>query len=348
MINGEQAVINDQHDEPEIEDGKTKGLILHLQRFSIDDGPGIRTTVFFKGCPLQCQWCQNPESILNKPQVQWLENRCIGCRTCIDACNDGCLTMREKVIMIDRHCCAGCGTCARACPAGAMDLLGTHISVDELFKEVIKDRAFFEKSGGGVTVSGGEPTMQPDFIASLFHSMNKAGINTALDTCGLCSVEKLKKILPHTDIVLYDLKEIDPDKHYKFTGQDNQRIFDNLLFIRDHIMEMKTRTRTKLWIRTPLIPGTTATCENLTGIGTFLAQNLADTIQRWELCAFNNLCRDKYRRLGIEWPFSDTPLITQRTLHELEACAKRSGINPNIVLATGATRMELNHGEDRL
>jgi pyruvate formate lyase activating enzyme len=254
--------------------------------------------------------------------------------------------MKEKVIMIDRHCCAGCDTCVRACPSGAMDLLGTHISVDELFNEVIKDRAFFEKSGGGVTVSGGEPTMQPDFIASFFQCMNEAGINTALDTCGLCSVKNLKKILPHTDIVLYDLKEIDPDKHYEFTGQDNQRIFDNLLFIRDYIMEMKPGT--KLWIRTPLIPGTTATCENLTGIGTFLAQNLAGTISRWELCTFNNLCRDKYRRLGIEWRFSDTPLITERTLHELEDCAKRSGVDPDIVLGKGATRMELDHGDDRL
>jgi len=347
MTSGNQTAINCRQDDAIKEEReKMKGLILHMQRFSIDDGPGIRTTVFFKGCPLHCQWCQNPESILEKPQVQWLENRCIGCETCIKACPNNCLFMRDQSILIDRDCCVGCGICARECPANAMDLLGTETNVDELFKEAIKDRAFFDKSGGGITVSGGEPTFQADFAASFLHCMKEADINTALDTCGFCSVNSLEKILSYTDILLYDLKEIDPDKHYEFTGQDNQRIFDNLLFIRDYILEKKPEM--KLWIRTPLIPETTATCENLTGIGNFLAQNLDRVIQRWELCAFNNLCRDKYRRLGIEWRFIDTQLITDGTLYELEQCAKRSGVDPDIVIATGPTRIELNQEKNQI
>ncbi len=336
MSAGNQTAINGRQED---------GLILNLQRFSVDDGPGIRTTVFFKGCPLHCQWCQNPESISEKPQVWWLENRCLACGTCIKACPNNCLFMRGKSILIDRDCCSGCGKCARECPANALNLLGAEISEDELFKEVIKDLAFFEKSGGGATVSGGEPTRQTDFVASFLRRLKKAGVNTALDTCGLCSVKSLEKILPFTDVVLYDLKEIDPDKHSAFTGQDNQMIFGNLLYIRDYIREKTLDT--KLWIRTPLIPEATATCENLTGLGDFLARNLNNFIQRWELCAFNNLCRDKYRRLGIEWRFINSRLLTEEDLRELEKCAKRSGVDPDMVTTTGAAGSKPHRREIR-
>jgi len=314
------------------------GLILHLQRFSTEDGPGIRTTVFFKGCPLSCLWCHNPESISMEPQIQWLENRCISCSTCIKTCPQHCLTKTEQGIVIDRELCTDCGDCAKACPANAMELLGKTVSVHELFEELIKDLVFFEKSGGGVTLSGGEPLMQPDFSAALLQHLKEKGINTAIDTCGVCSTSSLNKVLPYTDIVLFDLKEIDAEKHRTFTGQHNQRIFDNLLYIRDYILNVAPEK--VLWIRTPLIPAATVTPENITGLGGFIAKNLAGMVQRWELCAFNNLCRDKYRRLGVTWQYAGTPLMTKDTVHELEQCARQSGVNPEIVLATGPTKVE--------
>jgi len=315
-----------------------KGLILHLQRFSTEDGPGIRTTVFFKGCPLRCLWCHNPESISMEPQVQWLENKCIGCGTCVKTCALGCLTRTERGVVIDRGVCNGCGECAEACPANAMELLGKQVSVDELFDELLKDQIYFEKSGGGVTLSGGEPMMQPDFAAALLRRLKERGINTALDTCGVCSTSSLDKVLPYTDIVLFDLKEAEPERHYNFTGGHNQKIFDNLLYIRDYIM--KRATEKVLWIRTPLISEATATRDNITSLGTFIAKNLAGIVERWELCAFNNLCRDKYRRLGIAWQYASTPLMTKDTVRELEECAKLSGVDPEIVSATGATKLE--------
>ena len=315
-----------------------KGMILHLQRFSTEDGPGIRTTVFFKGCPLRCLWCHNPESISTEPHVQWLENHCIGCGTCIKTCPHLCLTKTEQGIVIDREVCTGCGDCAEACPANAMELLGNTASIYELFNELIKDQIYFEKSGGGVTLSGGEPLMQPDFAAELLRRLKEGGINTAIDTCGLCSTSSLDKVLPHTDIILFDLKEADSEKHYNFTGLHNQRILENLIYIRDHILNAAPEK--VLWIRTPLIPGATATCDNITGLGAFITKNLADVIDRWELCAFNNFCRDKYRRLGVAWQYASTPLMTKDTVSELEQIAKRSGIDPAIVFATGPTRVE--------
>lgn len=316
--------------------GTKSGLILHLQRLSTEDGPGIRTTVFFKGCPLRCLWCHNPESLSSRPQVQWLENRCIGCGTCVDACPNGCLTLTEGGVVIARERCAACGACAQACPANAMELLGTTVGVEALLAEVCKDRTYFETSGGGVTASGGEPMMQPEFVTAFMRRLKEAGISTALDTCGLASHKSLKKVLPYVDIVLFDLKEIDPHKHRAFTGQCNEVILDNLLFVRDYVKH--TAPETRLWLRTPLIPDATATPENVTGLGAFIAQNLDGLVERWELCAFNNLCRDKYRRLGLAWPYGETPLLTAETLQTLEEHAQESGVAPDIVIATGPTR----------
>ncbi len=309
--------------------------ILHLQRLSTEDGPGIRTTVFFKGCSLRCAWCHNPESISPQPQAHWLENRCIGCQTCIKTCPIGAISWTDSGPAIDRARCDGCGACAEACPGNAMERLGTEANLEALVKELLKDRAYFDKSGGGVTASGGEPTLQAGFTAALFKRLQAAGVSTALDTCGLCSREALERILPFTDLALFDLKLMDPGQHQRFTGMDNRIILENLLFTRDMLASAPHQA---LWIRTPLIPGATATMENLTAIGAWIAQNLGEALQRWELCAFNNLCRDKYRRLELDWPFADTPLLTQAELAECETWAKSSGPPSERIFATGATR----------
>jgi len=315
----------------------TTGQILHLQRLSTEDGPGIRTTVFFKGCPLQCAWCHNPESISGRMQTQWFAVRCIGCKTCVEACPNGCLTLLEDGIHIDRDRCQVCGTCAEACPSGVMEALGKTVSVDELLVELLKDRAYYEKSGGGVTLSGGEPTFQPEFTEALLHGLKEQGISTGLDTCGLTSKQVLARLLPYADLVLFDLKLIDETKHREFTGHSNARILENLLFIRDYIQEQGKPTQ--LWVRTPLIPGATDSEENLLGIGRFLTEHLNGMVSRWELCAFNNLCRDQYERLGLEWAFASTPLMTADELAHCEQVARSAYQQSEIVLATGATRI---------
>ncbi len=207
----------------------------------------------------------------------------------------------------------------------------------DLYRELVKDRSFFQVSEGGVTLSGGEPALQADFCAALLARLHLDHIHTALDTCGMTSVGNLLKLLPYTDLVLYDLKEIDPQRHQAFTKQSNEVILRNLLAIRDEIREQGLSTR--LWVRTPLIPGATATRENLRGIGAFLGRELDGMVDRWELCAFNNLCRDKYSRLGMAWAYADTPLLSRDELDEFEGWAKASSFDPGRVIATGATRV---------
>ena len=314
------------------------GLVLEIQRMSTEDGPGIRTTVFFKGCTLKCAWCHNPESISLRPQVQWIGSRCIGCQTCVETCPNGALTMTPEGVLIDRAACQACGACAEACPSTAMELLGRAWSVQDLADEVAKDRVYFEKSGGGVTASGGEATMQADFVAAFFKACRQRGLATALDTCGQCSKKDLQKILPHADMVLFDIKEIDPERHKAFTGRSNEKILENLILVRDW-MAARPRPR-ELWVRTPIIPEATAADDNIKGIGRFIARNLEGAVSRWELCSFNNLCRDKYIRLGLSWTFKDSDLVTREMMEHLAEIARTSGVLPEIVHWSGATRLD--------
>ncbi len=315
----------------------TTGRILHVQRLSTEDGPGIRTTVFLKGCPLHCAWCHNPESLSSRTETQWFSTRCLSCETCINACPNGCLTMTAEGLRIDREHCQACGTCVDACPSGALESLGQEMSVDELLGELVKDRAFYEKSGGGVTLSGGEPTFQPEFTEALLKRLQDLHIATALDTCGQTTISILDRLLPYTDLVLFDLKLWDPLLHQEFTGQTNERIFHNLLHLCEWIRESDRRTQ--LWIRTPLIPEATADPENLTEIGRYLADNLDGAVARWELCAFNNLCRDQYVRLGLDWKYARTPLMTAEEQGDCVAAARASGFPTARIVATGATRL---------
>jgi pyruvate formate lyase activating enzyme len=318
----------------EASDRTITGTILEIQRMSTEDGPGLRTTVFFKGCSLRCAWCHNPESLERKPEIQWLETKCILCRICLDACPRGALSLTDAGIAIDRAVCEACGTCAGACPSTALELLGTRWTVEGLVGEVMKDAPYFGNTGG-ITASGGEAALQAPFVTEFFKELKSRGIHTALDTSGQCAREALGMILPYSDILLYDMKEIDPERHRRFTGTTNGHILDNLVyaaeFVRGHLMPRG------IWIRTPVIPGMTDRPDNMAGIGRFIADRLGDVVTRWELCAFNNLCADKYRRLGREWPFGSAGLIGRDVMEELCQAARSSGVDPGIVAWTGAT-----------
>ncbi len=320
-----------------------KALILRIQRLSTEDGPGIRSTVFFKGCPLQCTWCHNPESISPHPQVHWVKSRCIGCRTCLDTCEQGALSLTPDGVQIDRSLCTGCLSCTNACPSTALEALGQEWALDELVSEVLKDRIYFEKSRGGITISGGEPTMQAPFAAAFLRELRERGIHTALDTCGQCPQKNLAKVIEHADLVLYDIKEIDPERHRRFTGATNERILNNLVFVAE---TMKTCARpAQLWVRTPIIPGHTATQDNILGIGEFIADKLGDSVSHWELCSFNNLCTHKYDGLGLHWACRDFKLMSKQELEYFADIARGSGVDPSIVQTSGPTGIPAGQDE---
>ncbi len=312
--------------------------LLEIQRMSTEDGPGLRTTIFFKGCSLKCRWCHNPESIAAHPQVMWVENRCIGCGTCAEQCPEGALTLTGQGMVIDRQVCRNCSICAEACPTAALERMGKKWRMEDLLVEVLKDRAYFDASGGGVTLSGGEPALQVRFASAFLERLREQGVHTALDTCGLYEVGILEQLMPVTDLLLYDLKLMEPMRHHKLTGHDNERILDNAIAAARHLRHRADGRR--MWIRTPIIPGATDGQENIIGIGRFIATRLEGMVSRWELCVFNNLCADKYRRLGLAWPYADYPLPTAHRMENLADMARASGVDADIVCWSGATAVK--------
>lgn len=315
--------------------GGSEGIVLEIQRMSTEDGPGIRTTVFMKGCSLKCAWCHNPESISFKPRIQWIKTNCIGCGICIDLCRESALSFHNKDIYIDREKCTNCGNCSDECPSGAIEIIGSKWTEDKLVEEILKDRAYFEKSSGGITISGGEPGLQADFVSLLLQRLKSEGVNTAFDTCGMFSEDSLIKILPFTNIVLFDLKEIDPVKHTQFTGSTNDLILNNLKFINNYIKD--NIYPEVLWIRTPIIPDATDTEENISGIAEYLTSN-SIRFDRWELCSFNNLCNKKYERLGLKWNFENYGLFGAETMDKLLFMARKSSARPHNIIWTGSVK----------
>lgn len=221
------------------------GWVANIQRFCSDDGPGIRTTVFLKGCPLRCAWCHNPETQLLLPQISFDIDRCLLCAACVRACDHDAFTLDAPYP--DRNKCVNCGECVEACPTGARKFIGDRYSVDELYELLAKDGAFFSESAGGVTFSGGEPLSQPEFLVAMLERCKQHAIHTTLDTCGFAKWEDLERAAKLCDLVLYDVKGIDPERHREMTGQTNERILDNLSRL--------ASTEVPIWIRVPLIPG---------------------------------------------------------------------------------------------
>ena len=235
------------------------GTVFDIQRFSLHDGPGIRTIVFLKGCPLSCKWCSNPESQNMKPVIMYKKNECLHCGRCINACSKKAISFENKTF-IDRSICTGCGECANACPAGALVVKGKTMTVQQLIRELKKDATTYRRSGGGITLSGGEPLVQYEFAAELLRACKAQGWDTAIETTGAGITEAVEKVIPYVDTVLLDIKHLDTEKHKKFTGIGNEQILKNAA----RISQISSTV-----VRVPVIPGFNYSEEEIKAITEF-------------------------------------------------------------------------------
>jgi len=275
-----------------------QSLVFDIQRFSIHDGPGIRTTVFFKGCPLKCMWCANPESLNPFPEIMFNEARCTNCYRCVSVCPSGAIMQRSGTVFIDRKKCDGCGKCVDVCYSGALHLCGRYMSSEEILNEVERDVPFYEMSNGGMTASGGEPLMQHESLIELFAGAHERGINTALETSGYASWKIFSKVLKHTDLVLYDLKIVDPKIHKEMTGVANELILKNI--------ERISREGVPTVVRIPVIPNyNIVTEEDIHGMGRFVKK--LEGIERIDLLPYHRLGEIKYRWLDRKYKVKANP-----------------------------------------
>ncbi|MHB8896400.1 MAG: glycyl-radical enzyme activating protein [Candidatus Geothermincolia bacterium] len=292
----------------------TRPLILDIKGNSLDDGPGIRTVVFFKGCPLDCSWCHNPESKKTVAELSFDESECVGCGECFDACGKGALS-KEVPGRIERAMCDVCGLCAEVCPSKALSVIGRKMDVNEVVREVEKDKEFFKTSGGGVTLSGGEPTLFMDYCSRLLKRLRGSGMHTIVETCGQFDLELFEEyVLPEVDSVFYDLKIYDGGLHRRECGVSNEKILGNF----KALVGACQATGKELLPRIPLVPGITATSGNLRDLARFILDSGAS---RAALLQYNPLWLDKNRKLGGSSPHdSSRDMREWMSRAEVEAC----------------------------
>ncbi len=265
-------------------------LVFDVQKFSLHDGPGIRTTVFFKGCPLSCLWCHNPESRGKQAFVHYEPERCLACGECVVACPEGALTLSPDGVVTDQNACRMCGVCAETCPAEARRLVGHDMGVDELLAQLERDRPYYEESGGGVTFSGGEPLLQWRFLLEILTACGARGLHRAVDTTGFAAPGVLRRVARETDLFLFDLKVMDPEVHRRVTGVPLQPIVDNLALL----LSLGARVR----IRIPLIPGVTSD-ESIDRTAALL--ETLPPVDGVSLLPYHKSARDKHRKFGFPW-----------------------------------------------
>ena len=279
-----------------------KGRIFNIQRFSIHDGPGVRTVIFFSGCNLVCKWCHNPEAISNKPLLQFYGERCISCGKCFEVCPNNAHAIQDGEHIIDRNKCTGCSLCINSCYAESLVSAGREINIDELERAILTDEEYFKHSdSGGVTFSGGEPMLQIDFLERILKICKDRGIHTAVDTAGAVPFEYFERIIPYCDLFLYDVKAYNSEQHRRLTGLGNELILTNLTKLSD----LLRRSKTRIWVRVPVIKGGSV---NNMGEMEDIALFLKDVdIDRCELLAYHRLGDSKYKALGLSVSEFETP-----------------------------------------
>jgi pyruvate formate lyase activating enzyme len=298
------------------------GWVSNIQRFSLHDGPGIRTLVFMQGCPLACKWCCNPEGQKCYPQLRFLSVKCPGADVCgapcVKACPEGVITLSEEgKPQIDWKLCTNCGKCVDVCLYGALTMLGQKMTVDEVLAEVEKDRAAYRKSGGGVTIGGGEPLMQFEFVLELLKRCKARFLNTALETCGHAPWERLKQISEYLDLMYYDIKHMDPERHKEYTGVSNELILSNAEKV------LSGEVNCDVIVRTPVVPGYNDTEDSIGAIAKFVAESGGSMI---ELLPYHALGSSKYRELGVEYELKGIKPPTDKQMEKLREIVKSFGL----------------------
>lgn len=277
-----------------------KNLVTNIQGYSIHDGPGIRTVVFLKGCGLECQWCSNPECISPSQEIGFVKSLCTGCGKCAEICPASALFYEAgKLTRIDRERCTGCGMCISECSYKALILYGKPMNAEEIFNAVCRDKMFYDSSGGGVTVSGGEALLQPQLVCDLFAQCRQVGIHTCIETSGYAAVSAIRHVLPYTDYVLYDLKHMNPDEHCRYTGKPNNLILSNVKIV--------VESGKETLFRMPLIPGINDDMQNIKETADFL-HGLGNNACRIELMPYHQLGKGKYESLDRKYHLPDVPV----------------------------------------
>jgi pyruvate formate lyase activating enzyme len=298
-------------------DRNISGIVFNIQRYSVHDGPGIRTIVFLKGCPLRCPWCSNPESQRLRPELAYNRNKCLtleGCIRCVEVCKTGAIIRDENNrVRVDRRLCNACLDCADVCPSRALNFYGEEKTVDQVISAVEEDGLFYSRSGGGITLSGGEPMHQPDFATAILREAKRRRIHTALETCGYCREDDLEAACRSLDILLYDLKVMDPQRHLKFTGVSNERILANLAGVRAVFADLP------ILIRTPVSPEINDSIEEIGRILEFI-RNIPST--SYEMLPYHRMGKPKYEYLGGVFPMGHK-ILQEATFKKLCEFARK-------------------------
>lgn len=298
----------------------TTGIVFDIEKFSIHDGPGIRTTVFFKGCPLRCWWCHNPEGLAPERELVFWANRCIRCEACLAVCTHGAISRDGDVMVTDREKCTLCGDCVAVCYAEAREIAGREMTVTQVMAEIRRDIPFYDEAGGGVTFSGGEPLLQADFLLALLRACKEEGIHTAVDTCGFAPWEKLDRIRGYVDLFLYDLKLMNEARHRQFTGVSNKAILSNL--------QRLSRRGHNIRLRVPLIPGINDDAENIRQIGSFAAA--LPHLIGVNVLPYHRTALEKYRRLNMVYALPETRPPSDEGVARITHILEEFGLQVNI------------------